>query len=72
MDEQIINNKYFNFTNKIENKYINNEYTLKQNKFNPYKNSPNLFLSKLEFRIKNYFLEEELLNDNFDLSLQNK
>jgi|AntRauMFilla1563_2_1112583.scaffolds.fasta_scaffold06349_3 hypothetical protein len=44
-----------------------NEYSLKSNKFDPFSNSPNLFLTKLEFRIKNYSLEQELLSDTFTL-----
>jgi hypothetical protein len=43
------------------------EYCLKQNSFNPAKGSPNLFMSKLEFRIKNYYLEMELEKDSFSL-----
>lgn len=41
----------------------NIEYKVKSNNFNPEKYSPNLFLKKLEFRIKNYYLEEQLNND---------
>lgn len=66
MEYKINNINHINFNNNT------NEYTLKQNKFNPYKNSPNFFLTKLEFRMKNYFLEEELFSDNFNLSLENK
>lgn len=43
------------------------EYTLKQNNFNPIKGSPNLFLSKLEFRIKNYEIELDLERNPLNL-----
>lgn len=39
------------------------EYSLKLNNFNPMKGSPNLFMTKLEFRIRNYSIELELEND---------
>jgi hypothetical protein len=51
---------------EIKSNY-SSEYTLKMNKFDPRKDSPNVFLQKLEFRMKNYFLEEELMADNFSL-----
>jgi hypothetical protein len=49
-------------------KYIySNEYSLKKNNFNPSKDSPNFFMTKLEFRMKSYYLEEQLNNDPFSL-----
>lgn len=33
------------------------EYSLKQNNFNPRKNSPNAFMKKLEIRMKMYYTE---------------
>lgn len=57
-------------TNELKTETVNGvqtEYVLKMNKFDPCKNSPNLFLQKLEFRMKNYFLEQELANDCFSL-----
>jgi hypothetical protein len=44
-----------------------NEYSLKRNNFNPSKDSPNFFISKLEHRIKAYYLEEQLNNDLLSL-----
>lgn len=44
-----------------------NVYSLKQNNFNPSKGSPNMFMSKLQTRMKNYYLELELDNDDFNL-----
>ena len=32
------------------------EYSLKKNKFNPDKTSPNQFLNKLEYRMKQYYI----------------
>jgi hypothetical protein len=49
--------------NIVKNIVKNIEYKVKSNNFNPEKYSPNLFLKKLEFRIKNYYLEEQLNND---------
>ena len=46
-------------------KMIENEYSIKYNNFNPQKASPNLFMSKLEFRMKHY--SDELFNDDFKL-----
>ena len=39
------------------------EYTLQLNFFDPAKFSPNLFMTKLEMRMKQYHLEETLNND---------
>lgn len=39
------------------------EYCLKSSVFNPWKNSPNVFLNKLQFRIKNYYKECQLDED---------
>ena len=36
-------------------KEIINEYSLKRNNFNPSKPSPNLFIKKLEIRMKKYY-----------------
>lgn len=38
------------------------EYSLKRSIINPSKDSPNLFITKLEHRMKNYYLEVELNN----------
>ena len=46
-------------------KMIENEYSIKYNNFNPQKASPNLFMNKLEFRMKHY--SDELFNDDFKL-----
>ena len=43
------------------------EYCLKINNFNPMKGSPNLFMTKLEFRLKNYEAEFKLNADSFNL-----
>ncbi len=58
-----INNNKEQLINQIQNL----EYSLKRNSFNPVKGSPNLFITKLEFRLKNYHLEMELEKDNFSL-----
>ena len=34
---------------------IFNEYSLKRNKFDPNKPSPNMFTKKLQFRVKQYY-----------------
>ena len=39
------------------------EYSLKLSVNNPYKNSPNVFLNKLMFRIHNYYKEFDLSKD---------
>ena len=44
---------------------IENEYSIKCNNFNPQKDSPNLFMNKLEFRMKHY--NDELFKDDFKL-----
>lgn len=46
-------------------KMIENEYSIKCNNFNPQKDSPNLFMNKLEFRMKHY--NDELFKDDFKL-----
>ena len=43
------------------------EYKLTSNNFNPEKFSPNLFLSKLKFRMKHYHLEDKLNGDVLEL-----
>lgn len=43
------------------------EYKLTTNNFDPAKFSPNLFLTKLEFRMKHYHLEQKLNDDDFEL-----
>ena len=43
------------------------QYKLTTNNFNPEKFSPNLFLTKLEFRMKHYHIEEALLKDPLTL-----
>lgn len=43
------------------------EFSLKINNFNPMKGSPNLFLTKLEFRLRNYHVEHALNNDPLQL-----
>tara|TARA_B110000967_G_scaffold204335_1_gene246632 strand:+ start:716 stop:910 length:195 start_codon:yes stop_codon:yes gene_type:complete len=42
-------------TNKLRLKTIIEEYSLKQNSFNPKKPSPNIFIKKLEIRMKMYY-----------------
>lgn len=49
------------------NQETSHEYRLKTNNFNPTKFSPNLFMTKLEFRMKHYYLEEELHSDALKL-----
>lgn len=54
--------------NKQNNSLIvNKQYGLKKNNFNPTKDSPNLFMTNLEHRMKTYYLEAELNNDVFIL-----
>lgn len=43
------------------------EYKLTSNNFNPEKFSPNLFLDKLQYRMKYYHLEKELDDDILEL-----
>lgn len=59
----------FEILNPINKKvtYSNKEFSLKENNFNPTKGSPNLFMTKLEFRMNNYFNEIALNNDDFKL-----
>lgn len=68
MDNKIIyetdNKETDNYANK--NLYVH-EYSLKRNNFNPAKDSPNFFMTKLEIRMKSYYLEEQLNNDPFSL-----
>lgn len=42
-------------TKKILIKKIINEYKIKMNSFNPKGNSPNFFVNKLEYRMKQYY-----------------
>lgn len=54
--------------NDFSKKNINSgEYSLKRNNFNPSKDSPNFFITKLEHRMKSYYLEEQLNNDPLSL-----
>lgn len=48
----------------VENEY---EYSLKQNNFDPAKYSPNVFMNKLEQRMKQYYLSLQLDSDPFTL-----
>tara|TARA_B100001063_G_C16727336_1_gene537222 strand:- start:174 stop:404 length:231 start_codon:yes stop_codon:yes gene_type:complete len=43
------------------------EYKLTTNNFDPEKFSPNLFLTKLEFRMKHYHLAQKLNDDALEL-----
>ena len=43
------------------------EYKLTTNNFDPEKFSPNLFLTKLEYRMRHYHLEQKLNDDVLDL-----
>ena len=43
------------------------EHSLKINNFNPTKGSPNLFMTKLQFRLRHYQVEKALLNDPLTL-----
>ena len=43
------------------------EQSLKINNFNPMKGSPNLFMTKLEFRLRHYHVEAALVNDPLTL-----
>lgn len=43
------------------------EFNLKENNFNPSKGSPNFFMTKLEFRMNNYFKEVALNSDSLSL-----
>lgn len=47
--------KSINDTKKKFIKDILNEYSLKRNNFNPSKPSPNMFIKKLEIRMKKYY-----------------
>ena len=47
--------KSTNTDNNKNLKKIINEYRLKMNSFNPKDNSPNLFINKLEYRMKYYY-----------------
>lgn len=72
-----INNNNFNINNNLnEDIYQNKKFEKKHNgimysserklncnNFDPAKYSPKLFIKKLEYRIKNYYLEQELNND---------
>ena len=43
------------------------ERSLKINNFNPMKGSPNLFMTKLQFRLRNYQIECALMKDTLKL-----
>lgn len=65
----------YEIDNKQNNSYSNNllisqEYSLKRNSFNPSKDSPNFFITKLEHRMKTYYLEEQLNNDPLSLDIK--
>ena len=52
------NIKNMNRNKKIENTELDNiiqEYSSKQSNFNPSKQSPNVFIKKLEIRMKMYY-----------------
>lgn len=66
MNSTIIKEKTNNKKNNTNN-LTNKEYKLTSNNFNPAKYSPNLFLSKLEFRMKHYYLEQKLNNDKLTI-----
>jgi hypothetical protein len=54
----VCNNKTTKSRDKKKKDLINkiiNEYRLKMNSFNPNGNSPNLFVKKLELRMKQYY-----------------
>ena len=59
----------FEMVNPVNKKQTHTikEFSLKENNFNPSKGSPNLFMTKLEFRMNNYFKEVALNNDTFKL-----
>jgi hypothetical protein len=50
-----------------EEKTYLKEHSLKINNFNPTKGSPNLFMTKLQFRLRHYQVEKALLNDPLTL-----
>ena len=52
--------------NHSENKF-SSERSLKINNFNPMKGSPNLFMTKLEFRLQHYQMIDALEKDPFTL-----
>jgi hypothetical protein len=53
--------------NKDNSHILYNEYQLSLGNYNPIKSSPNIFIEKLKFRMENYNLELELINDSFTL-----
>ena len=60
--------------NKKSNKHIphpspriTKERSLKLNNYNPSKDSPNLFMTKLQMRLRQYQSEQSMLNDPFAL-----
>lgn len=59
--------KKYKKNDSTQNTVCETEYRLKSNNFNPSKPSPNMFLTKLEFRMKHYYLEEQLLADTLTL-----
>lgn len=63
--------EYNNDTSKnLENSELKTtikERSLKLNNFNPMKDSPNLFMTKLQFRIRHYHVEQALHNDPLKL-----
>jgi hypothetical protein len=51
-------------TKKIIIEKIINEYKIKMNSFNPKRNSPNFFVNKLEYRMKQYYNLYNSKNDS--------
>ena len=51
-------------TKKIIIEKIINEYKIKMNSFNPKGNSPNFFVNKLEYRMKQYYNLYNSKNDS--------
>ena len=44
------------------------EYSLKQNSFDPFKSSPpNEFMIKLHMRMNRYYLEKNIVDENFEI-----
>ena len=61
------NNDKSNAMKATEEKTYSKERSLKINNFNPTKGSPNLFMTKLQFRLRHYQVEKALLNDPLTL-----
>ena len=67
MNQGILNKSRKKTITQKKYEKIMKEYCLKINNFNPMKGSPNLFMTKLEFRLKNYETEFKLNSDSFNL-----